>query len=92
MPPTHTQTQSMHFRQGANGKINYQQAKALALHFCWRERKGHGGVWERRGVVKKWKERRVRKTQMKDIEVDSKKTTERKVERREKMEKMRERG
>lgn len=43
-------------------------------------------------MVKKWKERRVRKTQMKDIEVDSKKTTERKVERREKMEKMRERG
>lgn len=43
-------------------------------------------------MVKKWKERRVRKTQMKDIEVDSKETTERKVERREKMEKMRERG
>lgn len=40
--PTHTQTQSMHFRQGANGKINYQQAKALALHFCRRKRKGHG--------------------------------------------------
>lgn len=43
-------------------------------------------------MVKKWKERRVEKTQMKDIEVDSKETTERKVERREKMEKMRERG
>lgn len=73
----------MHFRQGANGKINYQQAKALALHFCWRERKGHGGVG------KKWKERRVEKTEMKDREVGSKET-ERKVERREKMEKIRE--
>lgn len=29
-------------------------------------------------MVKKWKERRVEKTQMKDIEVDSKETTERK--------------
>lgn len=54
MAPTHTQTQSMHFRRGANGKINYQQAKALALHFCWRKRKGHGGFekkeWSREKV------------------------------------------
>lgn len=28
-PPTpHTQTRGMHFRQGANGKINYQQPKS----------------------------------------------------------------
>lgn len=69
----------MHFRQGANGKINYQQAKALALHFCWRE-KGTRGVWkeeEEEGVVvvvKKWKERRVEKTTEEDREMDGKET------------------
>lgn len=59
----HTQTQSMHFRQGANGKINYQQAKALALHFCWREkrdtddaRKEEVEEGEAVGLVKRWRE------------------------------------
>lgn len=61
MPPTHTQTQSMHFRQGANGKINYQQAKALALHFCWRESERERARDMKGVLVKKWKERRVQK-------------------------------
>lgn len=50
---THTQIQSRHFTQEANGKINYQQAKALALHFCWRKRDAWGGwneeTWSRNG-------------------------------------------
>lgn len=45
----------------------------------------------KKGVVKKWKERRVEKMKMKDREVDSKEM-ERKVGRRGTMEKMRERG
>lgn len=69
-PPPHTQTQSMHFRQGANGKINYQQAKALALHFCWRERVSKGEREKERDMkgvlVKKWKERRVKKRKEKN--------------------------
>lgn len=45
MPPyTRSHTQSMHFRQGANGKINYQQAKALALHFYCREKRPREGL------------------------------------------------
>lgn len=45
-PPTpHTQTRGMYFRQGANGKINYQQPKspgaALLLHF-WERKEGAG--------------------------------------------------
>lgn len=92
MPHTHTQTQSMHFRQGANGKINYQQAKALALHFCWREReKGtRGGVGKEGGGGQ---EMEGEKTKMKDREVDSEETDRKKSRRRGgKMEEMRERG
>lgn len=87
-PTTHTQTQSMHFRQGANGKINYQQAKALALHFCRRE----GNTWgsEKKGVVKKWKERRVGGKNKRQAQI-APRLTQREAERREKMEKMRKR-
>lgn len=87
---THTQTQSMHFRQGANDKINYQQAKALALHFYWRERKEHGGFGKEGGgqEMEGEKGREDKNERQKWI---ARRVTGSK-NRREKMEEMRERG
>lgn len=76
---THSHTQSMHFRQGANGKINYQPAKALARQFWLERERAHRRGWlEWREVVQELREGE-RKTRKEDTLV-----TKKKVEKREK--------